>query len=523
MKAISLKRLALHQFLPEEERLLNNFKTIQLKKAGFITCLFLWTVICHGQEKAWLASEKLNKPYALILNLQLKEARKLLSGLEGASTKSPEHIYIASLADALELMITEDDARYDEYQDAYEKRIDQLEEIEPASAASLFASAELRLQWAFVYLKFGHEFDAAWNIRQAYLMVQECKERFPGFIPIKKTSGLLEVMLGSVPEKYQWVMNLLNMEGSVGTGLEELKQVIEGGSALTFETTLLYHLFEGFVLQQTESSMSGFNETIKKFPENRLGLFLGASMAIKNSQSEKALTYLQQLSKGKSTLAVPYADYQLGEVYLHKGEYESSILAYQKFIVDYRGQNFIKDAHYKIGVCYWLNGNSFDAKKYFEKAKAEGKESAEADKYAARQLLKNTYPNVKLSKLRYATDGGYYDEAKKIISSVNDQDFTSDEQEIEFVYRKARLFHKLHAIADAQKSYVETITKQGEENWYFAPNACLQLGYLFLEQHQSAEAKKYFEKALTYKKHEYKNSIDSKAKSALAQLKKSTP
>jgi uncharacterized protein HemY len=48
----------------------------------------------------------------------------------------------------------------------------------------------------------------------------------------------------------------------------------------------------------------------------------------------------------------------------------------------------------------------------------------------------------------------------------------------------------------------------------------LQLGYLLVEQKQVKEAKKYFEKALSYKKHEYKNSIDSKAKSALAQLKK---
>ena len=512
--------------LPDAEKQLNKFKTIQHKKAGLITCLFLCSGICWGQEKNWLASEDLNKPYTLILNLQLKEARKKLLRRVGVThdeskkAVSPEHMYVASLADALELMITEDDAKFDLYEDSYEKRIDQLEEINPVSAGSLFALAEIRLQWTFVYLKFGHEFDAAWNIRQAYLTVQECKKKFPDFVPIKKTSGLLEIMLGSVPEKYQWVMNLFSMEGSIDSGLQDLKQVIEQSSTLAFETTLLYHLFEGFVLQQTESSMQGFNQAINSFPENRLALFLGASMAIKNSQSEKALIYLQQVTADKNALTIPYADYQLGEVYLHKGDYESSIRSYLNFIVGYRGQNFIKDAHYKIGVCYWLMGSKTEASRYFDKAKDEGKESAEADKYAARQISKNTYPNIKLSKLRYATDGGYYEDAKKIISSVNDHDLVSAEDKIEFIYRKARLFHKIGSIADAQKNYLETIEKQGEENWYFAPNACLQLGYLFLGQGQPDEAKKYFEKALTYKKHEYKNSIDSKAKSALAQMKK---
>jgi tetratricopeptide (TPR) repeat protein len=516
MKAISPRRLALLPLLPDAEKQLSKINTIQhLKKTGLTTCLFLWILLCQGQEKNWLSAEDINKPYTLILNLHLSDARILLPEI-----KSPEQMYVAGLADALELMVTEDDSKFDSYEELYQKRVDQLEEINPATSASLFTLAELRLQWAFVYLKFGHEFDAAWNIRQAYNTVQECKKKYPDFLPIKKTSGLLDIMLGSVPEKYQWVMNLLNMEGSVDLGLKDLEQVIDQSPTLKFETTLLYNLFRGFVLQQTESAMAGFTENINAFPENRLALFLGASIAIKNSQSEKALSYLQKITQDKHGILIPYADYQLGEVYLHKGEYESSIRSYQKFIVGYLGHNYIKDAHYKIGVCYWLLGNKTEASRYFDKAKDEGKESTEADKYAARSLLTREYPNVKLSKIRYATDGGYYDDARKIMNSIGEKELTSSKDKVEFLYRKARLFHKSGSYSEAQKFYLETIAKQEEENWYFAPNACLQLGYLLLAQEKSAEAKQYFEKALTYKKHEYKNSIDSKAKSALAQLKK---
>jgi tetratricopeptide (TPR) repeat protein len=515
MKATSQKRLALHLLLQDGEKQLNKFTTIQLKKAGLISCLFLWASICIGQPKPWLADEKLNKAYTLALNLQLKDAREQIKGV-----KTPETIYIAGLADALELLVTEDEVKFGQYEDAYEARLKLLEEIDPASAESLFSMAELRLQWAFTYLKFGHEFDAAWNIRQAYLTVQECKKKYPDFLPIKKSSGLLEIMLGSVPDKYQWVMSLLSMEGSVDSGLQELEQVITQSTTLSFETLLLSHLFRGFVLQQTESAMSGFMETIKTHPENRLALFLSASMAIKNSASEQALTQLLKISADKNGILIPYADYQTGEVFLHKGEYASSIRSYQKFIVEYRGQNYIKDAHYKIGVCYWLMGSTTEASRYFDKAKDEGRESAEADKYAARSLAENSYPHVKLSKIRYATDGGYYDDAKKIIASVTDKELTTAKEKIEFTYRKGRLHHKSGSLIEAQKEYIETIEKQGEENWYFAPNACLQLGYLFVSQKQLKEAQKYFEKALTYKKHEYKNSIDSKAKSALAQLRK---
>ena len=81
------------------------------------------------------------------------------------------------------------------------------------------------MQWTFVYLKFGHEFDAALNLRQAYLTIEEIRNKFPKFQAINKTSGLLEVIIGSVPQKYNWVLSLLNMEGSTKTGLDELEAV----------------------------------------------------------------------------------------------------------------------------------------------------------------------------------------------------------------------------------------------------------------------------------------------------------
>lgn len=493
---------------------MNNNNTIpDLKKTGLTACLFLCSLFCYGQEKQWLADEKLNRAYTLVLNLQVDEARTLLNEI-----KTPEQIYVASLADALELLVSEDEGKFDIYEVEYEKRLDQLERIEPLTADALFALAELRLQWAFTYLKFSHEFDAAWNIRQAYLAVQECKKKSPGFIPIKKSSGLLEIMLGSVPEKYQWVMNVLNMEGSIETGLQDLQYVMNNCPRLSLETALLANLFRGFILQQTESASAGFDEIVRQHPAQNLVLFLGASVAIKNSQSEKALTYLTRLKDGNAGLRIPYLFYQLGEVYLHKGEYESSIRSFQKFLDNYSGQNYIKDSYYKTGICYWLSENPSKAAKYFNRAKEEGRESSEADKYAARNLIEG-YPNVKLSKIRYATDGGYYDQARKIASSVTERELSTPKEKIEFTYRKARLAHKSGSVADAKKDYLETIHKQGDENWYYAPNACLQLGYLLMELQQHTEAKEYFEKALTYKKHEYKNSIDSKAKSALTQLK----
>jgi hypothetical protein len=86
------------------------------------------------------------------------------------------------------------------------------------------------------------------------------------------------------------------------------------------------------------------------------------------------------------------------------------------------------------------------------------------------------------------------------------------------MYRTARLNHKAGQDKDAVTYYLKTIELSKDETYYFAPNSCLQLGYIYQGRKEKAEAKKYFTAALNYKNYEYKNSIDNKAKAALNDL-----
>ncbi|MBA4054525.1 MAG: hypothetical protein C0490_07430, partial [Marivirga sp.] len=241
-------------------------------------------------------------------------------------------------------------------------------------------------------------------------------------------------------------------------------------------------------------------------------------LAVKNAQSEKALSLLSRFEEQQNGLPVYYADYLRAEVFLHKAEYLNAISSYRSFINHYKGQNHIKDANYKIGLCYWLNGNVNDATAMFKLARNTGKESMEADKYAARSLAEAELPHPKLTKARYFTDGGYYDKASEILESLTTNDLPTSRDQVEFYYRKARLAHKTHKMEEAKSFYLKTIELNGASSWYYAPNASLQLGYIALAEKDKVSAEEYFEQSLSYKKHEYKNSIDAKAKSALAQL-----
>ncbi len=477
-----------------------------------MACLFSFVLIAASGQQ-WQFDGAALKAYDLALNLQTTEALELVP-----NPQTPQEHYVASLAQALELLITEDGEKFIEYETQFQRRLER--KIKASSPEEFFLQAEIHLHWMFVYLKFGHEFDAALNLRQSYHVVQDCKKAFPKFIAIKKTSGLLDLIIGSVPEKYEWILGLLGMEGSVEFGLQELESVELGDSHLGFEAELLHALVQGFVLQKTELGYSEITNVLRHHPDNRLALFIGASLAMKNSKGNEALTMLTKLTTSTKGLPIYYANYLMGEVYLQRSDYLNSITAYHWFINHNKGQNYLKDANYKIGLCYLLNGNTNDARVTFKHAKNIGKESTEADRYAAKNLAEREMPHVKLIKARYHTDGGYYEEAEQILGSITPNEIPTQHDKVEFFYRKARLLHKTNQISAAKLFYKQTIDLNANEAWYFAPNAYLQLGYIAVNEADDSMAKTYFEKALSYKNHEYKNSIDSKAKSALAQLTK---
>ena len=472
--------------------------------------MFLSPRIAGAQDADLVFDTNLLQAYQFALNLR---PDAVTAKLPDESTV--EAVYVASLAEAIELLITEDNTKFSEYEERFHKRLDKNLKGSPRDYQ--FLQAEIRLQWAFVYLKFGHELDAALRLRQAYQIAESCRDKFPDYLPIRKTSGLLQIIVGSVPDKYNWVLSLLNMSGSVSSGLADLQRIAGSQSNLAPEGKFLYALVKGFILSQPDQGLEDMKRILQEQPGSRLALFLAASLAIKNAQSAMALSMLENLSDTTGGIPLYYADYLKGEAYLHKGDYLSSISSFRWFINHQTGQNYIKDAYYKIGLCYWLNGNENDAIAIFQEARNKGQETTEADKSAARSLSEKNPPNIKLSKIRYATDGGYYQEAERIFSTITSMDLLIRKDQAEYYYRKARLAHKMNK-PEATEHYLETIRMTGADNWYFAPNACLQLGYIYQSQNKVKEAQEYFQRALSYRRHEYKNSIDSKARSALAQL-----
>lgn len=485
-----------------------------IKKVGAIACLFLLSWSLHAADLVWKFDPELQKAYQLIINLQPEKANEIL-----AKSRSNElhKLYLRSLNETIDILITENHQAFIQIDQRFKERLKYLESL-PQNAETLFLQAEITLQRGFCYLNLNQEINAVFAIRRAYQLTQDCLKKYPDFAPIKKTSGVIQVMVGSVPEKYQWFVSLLSMKGSVATGQKQLTELRNSGSSLSLEATMLFYTVKGFLNQQFAEAAVGINQCLKDQPGNKLLLFIGVNMLIKDGRSEEALAFIDDIDERPDGLPMHYIDYLHAEILLQKGEYLKSVEYYNKFIRNFPSQSFKKDSYFKISLSYWLYGDTKTAKAYFEKAKVTGSDKAEPDRYAARQLEDLNFPNKKLLKVRFSTDGGYYKEATAMLNSITPKELVTQKDQTEYYYRKARLAHRTGEIAAAKIFYQQSIDMTSNNPWYFGANSALNLGYIAKDQKNYDAAKKYFQQALDYPKHEYKNSIDSKARTELQLL-----
>ena len=98
-------------------------------------------------------------------------------------------------------------------------------------------------------------------------------------------------------------------------------------------------------------------------------------------------------------------------------------------------------------------------------------------------------------------------------------DFLLPEQKTEYYYRLARIYDDLGRKEEAIAAYLTTIRLGEKQREYFAAKAALQLGYIYEKRQDPSQAIGYFQKCVAIKDHDYKNSLDQKAKAGMARCK----
>jgi hypothetical protein len=444
--------------------------------------------------------------YKKILSLHTKDAADLLAQED---TNHSVTLYLKSYLITLQLLAYQDDSVYQQHKNQEEIILEKIKKTNKKSPYYRFLQAEVKIQWALVKFIMGDNFAGAWSIKQAYHLLCENKALYPHFMPNNKSLGFLHLILGSVPEKYQWLLQLFGLEGNIQQGEQEMQAVIQDDNLFVLETQLLLVLGKTYILHQPDKALE-----IISIKESTLSLaWLVQTLA--SMKAVKPLVLLPQTNNPAPQLYSPLFDYLKGEIALLSGNYMQASIFYQSFLKSFKGKNYIKSAYYRLFLIEWLL-DKLSAFTYLDKCLKYGQAQIEADKNAEEIAKKREIPHKILVQARLFTDGGYYDKAWDIINQLSEKEVNTPKDRIEFFYRKARILDKQGKSKQAEVFYQETILRAGNMPYYFAPNSALHLGYLYRDVFKDKNlAKIYFKKVLSYTHHEYKSSLDHKAKTAL--------
>jgi len=471
-----------------------------------------------SEAAAPVLSPTARRAYAELLKLRLGACRQLLAP---EPPRAPGTLLVADCADFVELLIGQDAGRYAATEAAHETRLAALAEA-PASALRDYAQVEIRLHQALAQLAFHHEVRGAWNLRQTALLVQAAAQRYPDYLPLRKTLGLCQFGIGSLPDGYHWLLRLLGLRGSVEDGLLNLTQAAAQPHEFQPESQVLLALIREAYYKQGDESLALATRLVREQPDNLLFHYLLISLYKRQHHGEEALAAYRARPTGPAYLPVAYLHHLAADLLLYRGDYAGSTTENQQFLREYSGDYYRKDAAFKLYLAAWLGGApAATTERYRQQINLAGPLTIEEDIYAQRFYHDAQPLNATLTRARLLTDGGYYTQALSLLRQFRVSAATPVRDQLEAPYRRARVWQGLGRLDSARLDYGRTLrlsARLGEPPYYFAPQAALQLGYLAQAAGQRAAAKSYFEQAMAYPKHEYKNSTDQKAKLALRGL-----
>jgi hypothetical protein len=458
--------------------------------------------------------------YQNIFKLKINEGKKLL---EQEKIKNPKNLmpyFIENYADFLTIYISENKTLFEAQEKFKDIRLNKLKSGDKKSPYYLYSQAGICLQWAFTRIKFGEYLSAVFEVKKAYGLLKENKEKFPNFKPNDKDLAFLKVLFGAIPDKYSAGAKLLGLEGDINKGISELSALLVN-EAFEFkeETWVLYTMLLLHIKNDKTSAWNIIENSKIPLEDNLLNHFIAASVSLYSGKNDKIISILESKPTGTAYYPFPYLDYMMGIAKLNRLDKDADIYL-SKFINQYKGNNYLKESHRKLAWHYLLQNKDALYQSEIKKVLTVGSENIDEDKAAADEARSGVTPNKVLLKSRLLCDGNYPSRALAIINTIKPEQLPKIKDKTEYYYRMARINHLLQIIDKAIDFYKKTITTGAELPYYFAANSCIKLGMIYEKKGDKASALTYYKKALTYKKHEYLDSTAAEAKAGINRINK---
>jgi len=288
------------------------------------------------------------------------------------------------------------------------------------------------------------------------------------------------------------------------------------------ESRIIYAYLNYFMMNRPDEAWKQMDMATKDYLSNPVDAFVRANIAMRVKKNDIAIETLSAFAT--SPPPIPYLDYMMGVAKLQRGDGNAGFYL-GRYLKEYKGQHYIKDAWLKLGWAFLLVGDTKHYQSAMELVPVSGTAQLEEDKNAQKEAAASKYLVPGILRARLYFDGGYLDKANAEIQKVDLGILTSDRQKFEYYYRYARILDGMGNDKQALKFYQLVIDKYGSAtdanqsgNTYFDPASCLFAGMIMEKEGDFDKARVFYQKCLSYKNYGYKDSFDQKAYAGLKRI-----
>ncbi|HNE93803.1 MAG TPA: tetratricopeptide repeat protein [Chitinophagaceae bacterium] len=479
------------------------------------------TFFVTNAQKVFEFNSTCQQAYQEITQLKLNNGQVLINKAKQQNPDNLIPLVLESYIDFFTLFFNENPNDFKIRYPNFEKRISALEEGPKSSPFYDFCLSTVYLHKSAVNIKFNNKTRAGFDFQAAYKLIKQNLKAYPTFTPNHLLFGSLQAVAGTIPKGYQWIAGLFGIKGSITKGLKTVNHFVNNPydpwSKLMFNEAAFIYCYLMFYIENKKDEALEFIKSKKlDVVNNHLFSYMAANLSLNNKQINNAAIILQNRNKSGDYLNTPVWDFQMGFVCLYRMQTQQAINYFENYLSQFKGNFYVKDIYQKLSWCYYLQGNMAKAEDARKKCINRGTQVTEADKQAYKDAKKNKWANIVLLKARILNDGGFNNEAIKVLHGFSTSSFKDEAEQLEFNYRVGRINDDLGKEEDAIAFYLKAITIGEHRTEYYAARAALQIGMIHEKKGNKKLAITYYEKCMDMENHDYKNSLDQRAKSGIA-------
>lgn len=391
----------------------------------------------------------------------------------------------------------------------YEETTDEVEDILDDHDAH-YQLAELYLKNAIVRYFNGERFGMARAFYASYNEAEKAYEDNPDDFRAKSLYGLYQVLVGSIPDSYSFLVSVLGVSGDVELGERLFREAAREASTKDNWYAYRVRFLYTFYLFQKTGTTDEAMAFARDFPDTVLGNFLLSRIQLKSGNGASSRASLLKSIQMDSGFELPYTRFLLGKQLIESGSYGQGRKWIANYLNNYKGREYIRAANLYLSWSYLVEGDDALYRQYKAKVKSKGRGYFGDDILALYESGLTHHPT--LIQARMAHDAMDFSRCEEILSGINPALFSNTAFIDEYYYRRGRNFQKLKQPARAEEMFLKLLSQTDRITAYYQPNAALQLAYIHFDKGQKKQALQWAERVFDYEDYPFNAPIEWQAK-----------